>query len=643
MRARSDLLKGRGRSALELNLICFAIITASFMLTLYVHAAFIYAPGILTPLSDAFGIFYIAYAMSFAFLYSNKRFARLSMVFAAASIMIFAAAMFGLESFNTGVILFSGIYPLIVIYAISIPTLVIILLGFYLFRNNKFAHAKSIAAALFVAAIILFIVYQIYIFGYVGIGSDDEMVIAYYALQSMLAGHNPYLFNSAGILTKNIARYGFTMLTNNTVIGRLDYPALFMLSGWPFYSIFGGTPANILDYGNAAGYLVMFLLSLLVFGAVIGKKALADMKMMAPIIFVFLLYSLQIVSFQYSIAIILLILTVKYIDSKYVFVLLGLAASLQELLWVPVILALVYIATTKGLRSAGRIAALSIGVFLLINGYFIAIGPGTYILQVFKPLNGDLLPFYLTSVSSIIQAYANIPLSGFSTLFYIMLLLGVAITAYSGNKLTVLTGMFLSYLALDHALLIYYLMPMVVMASAFAMGIRISEKSKLREWIAGFGISDVKAVACIAIVFAISLVASTAYLHHSYVQNFGVSAADQSILTIRNSTYDRVVFKSVYGENQNVYLLGFYYLRNSPADEEGLSLIPNHTITNSSCIGNCTASGYMNTNIATLRNGYSTVYISVPDNATVFDCAVYKNGFYYLCPPISASNLKGMS
>ena len=637
----SDLLEIKDSSALKLNLICFAVITASFMLTLYVHSAFIYAPGIVTPLSDAFGIVYIAYAMSFAFLYSSGKFARLSIVLAAASVLILAAALFSIESFNTGVILFSGIYPLIVIYAISIPTLVIILLGFYLLRVSKFPHAKSIAAALFVAAIILFALYQLYIFGYRGIGSDDEMVIAYYALNSMIAGHNPYLFDSVGILTKNIARYGFTMLTNNTIIGRLDYPALFMLSGWPFYSIFGGTQANILDYGNATGYLAMFLLSLFVFGAVTGKKALADMKIMAPIIFVFLLYSLQIVSFQYSIAIMLLILTVKYIDSKYVFILLGLAASLQELLWVPVILALAYLAATKGLRSAGKMAAFSIAVFLLINGYFIAIGPGTYISQVFKPLNGDLLPFYLTSMSSIIQASANIPLSGFSILFYIMLLLGVAITAYSGNKLTILTGMFLSYLALDHSLLIYYMMPMVVMASAFAMDIRMSEKSKLREWIARIGVSDAKAVACFAIVFSVSLIVSISYLHYSYVQGFGVSAVNQGISTVKNSTYDRIVFRSSYKENQNVYLLGYYYLRNSPADEEGLSLAPNHTITNSSCTENCTVSGYMNTNLVTLRSDYSTVYISVPDNATVFDCAVYKNGFYYLCPPIFDSRSGG--
>ncbi len=627
-----------GSRATGLNLVCFAVITASFMLTLYVHAAFVYAPGVLTPLSDAFGIIYMAYVISFAFLYSDQRFARLSAAMAAIGVLVLAAALYGIQSFNNGVVLFSGIYPLIVIYAISLPVLVIILFGFYLLRSNRFPRAKSIAAALFVAAIILFIVYQLYIFGYKGIGSDDEMVIAYYALNSMLAGHNPYLFNSAGILTSNITRYGFTMLTNNTVIGKLDYPALFMLSGLPFYSIFGGLPSEVLNYGNATGYLAMFLLSLFVFGAVAGKKALENMKIMAPIIFVFLLYSLQIVSFQYSIAIVLLLLIIRYIDSKYVFVLLGIAASLQELLWVPVILALAYLAAAKGLRNAGRIAAFSALVFLLINGYFIAIGPGTYVSQVFKPLNGALLPFYLTPVSSIIQAYANIPLSGFSTLFYIMLLLGIAITAYSGNKLTILTGMFLSYIALDHSLLIYYMMPMAVMASAFAMDIRISEKSRLREWIAGIGINDAKAAASMGVVFSIALIASIAFLHGSYAQGFGVSASSQSIKVIGNSTYDQIVLKSPYTADQNVYLLGFYYLRNSGTDEEGLEITQNHIITNSSCTGNCTASGYMNTNLITLHNGYNSIYVLVPYNATAFDCAVYKNGFYYLCPPIPESS-----
>ena len=630
-------MEAKSSNASSLNLICFAAITASFMLTLYVHSAFVYGPGILTPLSDAFGIIYIAYATSFAFLYYDQRFARLSAVMAVISGLVLAAALYGIQSFNNGVTLFSGIYPLIVIYAISLPVISIILLGFYILRSNRFPHHKSIAAALFVAAIILFSIYQLYIFGYKGIGSDDEMVIAYYALHSMLAGHNPYLFNSAGILTSNITKYGFTMLANNTIVGRLDYPALFMLLGLPFYSVFGGLPSTIMDYGNATGYLAMFLLSLFVFGAVAGKKALANMKIMAPIIFVFLLYSLQIVSFQYSIAIVLLLLIIRYMESKYAFVLLGIAASLQELLWVPVILAIAYLATTMGLKHAGRIAAFSALVFLLINGYFIAIDPGTYVSQVFKPLNGNLLPFYLTPVSSIVQAYANIPLSGFSTLFYIMLLLGIAITAYSGNKLTVLTGMFLSYLALDHSLLIYYMMPMAVMASAFGMDIRISEKSKLREWIARIGINDAKAAASMGVVFSIALIASIAFLHWSYVQGFGVSASSQGIKVIGNATYDRIVLESSYVENQNVYLLGFYYLRNSGTDEEGLNISKNHTITNSSCIGNCTVSGYMNTNLITLHNGYNSIYVLVPYNATAFDCAVYKNGFFYLCPPISES------
>ncbi|MCL4388060.1 hypothetical protein M1567_02820 [Candidatus Marsarchaeota archaeon] len=632
-------MKDNGSSkTLRLNLVSFGAITAAFMLTLDVYSMLNNAPGALTPLSYLFGIAYTAYLISFSFLHHNKKFARWSTIFAIASICALAAALLSFGSFNNGIALLGGIYPLIVIYAIAVPTMVAILLGFYIIKAGKFPHAKPIAIALFVGAIALFIVYQLYIFGYKGIGSDDEMLIAYYALHSMLAGHNPYLFNSASILKSNATQYGFTLLTNNTVISRLDYPALFMLAGLPFYSVFSGSPAEVLNYGNSSGYLVMFLISLFVFGIVAGKRSLGNMKIMAPALFVFLLYSIQIVSFQYSIAIILLILTMKYIDSRYIFVLLGIAASLQELLWVPTILVLTYIAVTKGLKKAGRLAVYSALIFFLINGYFIAMGPSAYISQVFKPLDGNLIPFYLTPISSIVQAYANIPLSGFSILFYIMLALAIAITAYSGNKLTIFTGMFLSYLALDHSLIVYFMLPIAVIASAFVMDIRLSERSKLREWLKSRNISDARAVASAALVFYIALIASVAYMHGSYVREFGVSAYSQHISIIGNSIFDNVSFKSAMPGSQNVYLLGFYYLRNSLGDVEGLSVIPNRTITNSSCTENCTITGYMNTNLVTLHSGYNRIYITVPPNATAFYCAVYKNGFYYLCPPIFNNN-----
>jgi len=612
----------------------FAVITAAFMLTINVNSVFQYSPGPLSAISDFFGIVYVAYLFAFAFFNSDARFKSVSIILSIAGIILFSASILSIGRFSNGIVLLTSIYPLLIIYSIALPTLVLILFGFYLLRSRGFKHSKEIATALFAFAVALFFIYQIYIFGYKGIGADDEAVIAYNALRSLLAGHNPYLFNSASVLTKNISRYGFTMLTNNTVVGRLDYPALYMFAGFPFYALFTGSVAKILDYGNALGYLVTFLLSLFTFGLMAGKKSLSDLKIMAPAIFVFILYSLQIVSLQYSIAIIFMLFILKYIDNRYAFVILGIAASLQELLWVPVLLALAYTMSTKGIKQGLKCAILTGAVFLLINGYFIAIGPGVFVSQVFKPLNGNLIPFYVAPISSIVQSAVSIPLSGFGVIFYILLALSLFTTAYSANKITIFAGMVLSYFALSHSLIVYYLMPVAVIASAFVMDIKISGKSRLKEWMLMHRMTLARTAISVFIVVAIALVLVIVYFHGVYSEGFGIYVKGQTLVRNNNLTFDRVSVYSGVKNDQNVYMLGFYYLNNSHIEEEGLAVTQNSEITNSSCIGNCSISGYMNFNLATLHKGANYIYLLVPKNATSFDCSFYRGKYFYTCPPI---------
>jgi hypothetical protein len=616
------------------NFLLFAVITAASMLTLDIHSVYVYAPGLLSMIADIAGIIYIVYATTFAFLNSDKRFKKPSGIVAIISIVLLVAALFSIGGFNNGVILLANIYPLLVAYSIALPVIILILLAFYLIRNHSFKHSDIVALALFIFAVALFFIYQVYIFGYKGIGIDDETVIAYRALSAMLAGHNPYLFNSAGIMANNITKYGFTMLTNNTVVGRLDYPALYMLVGLPFYAPFNGSVVNIIDNGNALGYLMMFLLSLFVFGFIVGKKSIGDLKILAPAIFVFIFYSLQIVSPQYSIAIILLLLLLRYIDNKYIFIILGIAASLQELLWVPVLLTLAYISSTRGVKHGARYVLLTLLVFLLINGYFIAMGPGVFVSQVLKPLNGNLLPFYLAPISSLVQGITPIPLGGYGILFYILFALSVIITLYSANKLTIFTGMILSYFALSHSLIIYYLMPIAIMASAFVMDQKLSGKSRFRSWLLDHKISRRSTAITVSISAVLLFVIMIAYFHSIYATGFGVSVYGQMVVRNNNGTFDKVSVYSSTNTSQNAYMLGFYYPNNSQTDEEGLALLQNSKITNSSCTENCSVSGYMNFNIATLHKGLNHVYFYVPKNATSFDCSFYRGKYFYLCPPI---------
>jgi len=638
-------LKGSKRKdMLVKNLAFFAAMTLAFALIIDIRSEFVYAPGPLYLLADAAWFLYAILLMLFAFTYSNPKFDSVWRFGCLIEVILLVASILSITGFNNGVVLFVNIYPLLVGYAIGIPTLIIIFLGFYLLRKPVFKkdsigfrYYKHIAIVLFISAIVLFFVYQVYIFGYSGIGSNDEMVISYYALHYALLGHNPYLYNSAMILKQNATRYGFTLLTNNTVVGRLDYPALYMLLGFPFYSLLHGNAKLILDNGNAIGYLIMLLLSFFAIAAVAGRRSLSDFKLVLIVILIFILYSLQVISFQYSFMIIILLFILRYIESPYVFILIGIAVSLQELLWVPALLAIVYIASAKGIKAGAKCIALSLIIFLLINGYFIAIGPNVFITQVFRPLNGNLVPSYLGPISSVIQAFANMPLGAYNIIFYLLLSISVLITAYSANKLTILTGMFISYLAISHSLTVYYIIPVVVLTAFFIMDQNTASKSLLERFFARNRITARRFTLTIIFSFAIFIVAIVIYYHGVYANNFGIRALSQSVVRNGNMTFDKVgIYNQLY-KNQSVYVIEYYYLNNSGSNEIGINITnttQNSRITNSSCFGNCKISGYMNNNYITLHHGMNYVYFYVKRNSTAIECSFYDNEYFYLCPSI---------
>ncbi|MCL4404488.1 MAG: hypothetical protein M1544_00410 [Candidatus Marsarchaeota archaeon] len=625
----------RDSRAIGTNLLLFAITTVMFALMLEIRWTFLYGPGPSGYVIGVFWILYSIYFLAFAFRYADRGFARIGAAVCAISAISFIAALISVFRFNSGIIMFNSLYPLMVEYAIAIPVLMATLFGFYFLKNN-FRHARAVAVALFITAIALFFFYQLYIFGYSGIGSDDEMVIAYFSLHYALAGHNPYDFSSAKILFSNGTRYGFTLLTNNTVVGRLDYPALFMFLGAPFYSMFAGTAASVMDHGNSIGYLALLLVSLFLFASFAGKRILGDFRILAPAIVVFMLYSLQIVSFQYPFMVIMLLLMLRFAKSRYLFLILGIAASVQELLWVPVLLAIVYVFSTKGIRDGLKLVAMGAIVFLAINGYFIALGPGTFIAQVFKPLNGNLVPFYFSPGSFLIQEFYPIPLSAYSVFFYLLVAASALITAYSGNRLTILTGMFISYMAIDHSLIVYFLMPVAVMASAIAMGTRFDEKSILKAFLKSHGFESLKFLASTLSALSIIAILALVYFHAQYESNFGLRVISQSMHHYGNSTLYNVSLYDPVG-NMGAYVLEYYYTYNSESNVAGLNLTNesyNSYITNSTCKSGCNVSGYTNNNLIRLEKGTDSLHFYVPANASSVECAFYSDRYFYLCPSI---------
>ena len=108
-----------------------------------------------------------------------------------------------------------------------------------------------------------------------------------------------------------------------------------------------------------------------------------------------------------------LLLSYFKIDRWYSFVLLGVAAALQEELWLPVILLIVYASNTYGYKKGMRIFAGTILVFLALNIYFIALNPTAFFGSLFSPISAYIFPVSLAPFGYSLLIYFHMLLSSF--------------------------------------------------------------------------------------------------------------------------------------------------------------------------------------------------------------------------------------
>lgn len=622
----------------------FAAGSIIYMLVLLLYSSNADFSNSLSVIIDIYSLAYLVFAIGFSLFRRKSRFTRFSLaalvvtaIIAAISLAYMSSVPFikysiiG-EAVNVGIAL-----------AIIFPTTAIALFGFYFIRTKPLKkYARSIGAILLIAAIVLFFYYQLNGFGYKGVNADDETVLSYYAFKAMLAGHNPYSINISNILKQNSTTYGFTLTTENKVVGYLDYPALFMLSLAPFYYLAHGAASSILYSANSEAYLIFLMLAILCFAAAVSKQRLKNFKMLLPAVFVFVLYFVQILSVQYLIMAIALIAVFYSIDKWYAFLIFGIAASLQELLWIPILFALAYVASAKGIVKGAKATAGAIAVFIIINGYFILESPGIFISHILEPVNGYLVPFLLSPIPSLLMMFYPVSMHGLEVIFYISIAIGAVAVYISKNKMLVASMSLLAYFFLYHTLVAYFavsitlLFFITVMEAKEARVVRI-KKSRAHDKIARRKLEiGYSVLAALAFVLIIAVVQS----HYSYVHDFGVSVSYKGISA--NGAYAILDIRNGGSEALNASVLEVYSTNSIEENTIGLSVSEPVYITNMSvCDASCMKSNYMNYNILALSPGRSyAVKLLLPANMSSMRCEIYTKYYYYECKPITINNLE---
>ena len=620
----------------------FAAGSAIYMLVVLLYSSHAYFSDQLSIIIDVYSLTYLAFAMGFSLLRKKKHFVKFSLTALAVTTALAAISLAYMSSIPLiGNSAIGEAVNVGIVFAIIFPTLAISIFGFYFIRIKPLKkYARAIGAILLIAAIVLFFYYQLYGFGYKGVNADDETVLSYYAFRAMQAGNSPYGINIDNVLYHNSTKYGFTLTTENSIVGYLDYPILFVLVLAPFYYLAHGTASSVIYSANSEAYLIFLVLVILSFAAAVSKQRLKNFKSILPAIVIFLLYFVQILSVQYLIMAIAMIALFYSIDKWYAFAIFGIAASLQELLWVPILFALAYIAAKNGIIRGAKAGVGAIAVFAAINGYFIVENPGIFISHVLAPVNGYLLPFLLSPIPSLLMMFYPVSMHGLELIFYISIAMGVVAVYVARNKMLVASMSLFAYYFLYHTLVAYFALSIALL---FFIAVIETEKAKPKQIkkqeqpreIQG---RRLKIGYAALTVLAIALVTVVIYSHYFYMHDFGVNVSYEGIAA--NRTYAILGISNGGNRVINVSLLEVYSTNSIEENTFGLSVSQPKYITNMSvCNAKCRELNYMNYNIlALLPKRFYNIRILLPSNTSSMRCEIYTKYYYYECPPITINN-----
>lgn len=286
--------------------------------------------------------------------------------------------------------------------------------------------------------------------------SDDETILAFFAYHSLMSGQNPYVQNYTSQLVPalSVVREGATYYQNGSPVANYGYPALYLLVQMPFFALFNPTAITVENLVMPTEYAVFFAFFLLVCYQLTKEKN-NQLPVYSAIILasiVFLVFSSTIILLMLS----LILLMFTNIGKKYSWLVLGLMVSLQQELWILALMFIAYELWHYDVDKSVRTAFGALIVFLLINGYFIALNPAAFFGSFWSV--SSLAPNNIAPIAAILMIL-NVPLWIISILF---ILISIVLIILAGVHLEYKWIPLLSavpYLLLSHTIPVYFILP----------------------------------------------------------------------------------------------------------------------------------------------------------------------------------------
>ncbi len=251
--------------------------------------------------------------------------------------------------------------------------------GIYLIGKvtGKRSRTADYAIAIFGVLLLTILVYFIIISTKVSSAVADDLAFNYYSAKLVMEGQNPYLTSMTPALTLyyNASK---TYWLNGTVVNRYEYPAFSFLFIVPLALIFGTGSISFL-YGVII-FLCLASALLVYFRA--KKNPLALIPLGVWLLMAYFVVGSVIAYLAISI---LLVLAYFYRERTILCgILVGLAISTTQLAWFVVPFFYILLFREGGSKALFKALAVSIIIFVIINGYFVLNSPN----EVSKGFNG---------------------------------------------------------------------------------------------------------------------------------------------------------------------------------------------------------------------------------------------------------------
>lgn len=385
---------------------------------------------------------------------------------------------------------------------------------------------------------------------------SDEVFVTFVDSKLLLQGVNPYSNDVAALLASNYTSGKVTSPTytmSNEIIGVLNYPALFLFSSIPFYLVSSQSP-NAFSLATKLQVGAFLAILLLVISYCAGREYYKKPLLGVAFFIAFMLNGLS--SPVDFLMLAFLILAYAKLESRYSWILLGICLALQQLLWLPVLLLIAYSANNHGWKKGIYNLLGSLAIFLLLNSYFIIIGPQAFIHGVFSPLS-NIIPESGGPLGYLISIVYGTPISSTGAILGTAALISVITFLCMNNKKTIAILGLLPFEFLTHDLQFY---PTFFLAFAFAI-LYLKEREPggygfIGGWLRKHKIMLSSMIGAILLFSAAILI----YAHIQYSNQFEISASplNSSLnLSTNAKTYATVLeYRNLSDYNLSIFLFG---------------------------------------------------------------------------------------